>query len=186
MFNLGKKLSVGVITLTFCIGSQAFALSMECTAGATTASNSGLMPIENDITLNATEVQRSGSLDLKKCSTTEALGMTLALCATDDLEAAGIYKASLTILEKNNEAYFSTAQELLATPKKGKSLISLISVSALTPQFMQKMDKAEIAYPEFIGGDSLMIDDAVAAGFRKNVLNKSDVVNVSIGTCTLK
>ncbi|WP_374073977.1 hypothetical protein [Bdellovibrio bacteriovorus] len=184
MFNLGKKL--GVMTLALCIGSQALALSMECTVGATTATNSGLMPIENDITLNTTEVQRNGSLDLKKCSTTEALGMTLSFCATDDMEAIGIYKANVTILEKNNEAYFSTAQELLATPKKGRSLISLLSISTLTPQFMQKMDQAEISYPEYKGGDSLMIDDAVAAAFRKNVLNKSDVVNVSIGTCTLK
>ncbi|KHD87706.1 MAG: hypothetical protein OM95_12830 [Bdellovibrio sp. ArHS] len=189
MINAKRVLSIATTALLFGFSGQALALSMECSVNMTTATSGGLMPIEKAITLNATEIQQETRLELAKCSDTTLAGMTVKLCAIEDGDAAGVFHAELSIEREagGDELDFTAARDILALSKKQqRALVSVVSESALSPHFVKKMDDANMTFPEYKGGDSLMIDEAVAAAFKKGVLNKSDVVTVGIERCRIK
>jgi len=142
------------------------------------------------ITLKETLLQNAGSLDLKKCSHTKISDLNIVACGLEDSEAVGVYRAELNISDKltaTNDAFDSTtATDLLATPKKGTQLVSLVATSALSPVFIKKMTAASIEIPNYQGGDSLEIDDAIAAAMKKGVLTTQDIVAIAIDHCRLK
>lgn len=171
------------------ISSTGFAGTMDCQIGFTTASSGGLMPSEKIVTLKTTSVQKPASLDLKKCSVTLTADLKINLCAVEDAEALGIYKAEVVIEDPkgiDNGLNFSVADNLLATAKNGGKLIALNSKSALSPVFIKKMVAANLEFPEYQGGDSLMIDEAVAGAVKKGVLAENDIVTIAITSCSVK
>lgn len=183
-----KSISITAAALLLSLGSQAMAASMECSIGLTTATAGGLMPMERTITLKASEVRPEAKMELSECTDSDILGMTVTLCAIEDGDALGVFHAELFInRDGGEELEFTSAKDIFAYSKKrAGALVSLFSEGTLTPQFMKKMDDANLTYPEYKGGDSLAIDDAVSAAFKKGVLNKNDIVSLSIESCRLK
>ncbi len=172
------------------ISSTALANNIECNINLLQASAGGLMPIEMAVTLKQTLLQKSGFLELKQCSDNVISDLKIQLCAIEDSEALGVYKAELVIEDNNkqpsDEIDFTNAVSLLAVSKNGGSLVSLSSQSGLSPVFIKKMIAAKLDFPDFRGGDSLQIDAVVSSAYSKGVLKNSDIVAIDIESCTLK
>ncbi len=77
---------------------------MECSVGMNRASSGGLYPMEHNIILKSAIVQSEGSVDLKRCSSTTIQNLSVSLCAIEDGEAAGIFRAEIGDLRKVNSS----------------------------------------------------------------------------------
>lgn len=185
MIKMNKVTAFGALLMAFSFGSQAMAMSMECSVGMNRATAGGLYPVEREVVLKTAVVQ-SGDVDLQKCSSTQLQNFSISLCAIEDSEAAGIFHAEIAIFNKDQDQRFTAGKNLLAIAKKGSDLVTLTSASALTPSFEQKMESAGVAFPDYSGGDSLMIDEAVVKGFKKGAITNDDIVSVGIANCKLK
>lgn len=172
------------------ISSTGFAKNIECNINLLQASSGGLMPVQKAITLKQTLLQKSGALDLNQCSTNIVSDLKIQFCGIEDAEAVGVFKAELVMDENNKqpseEIDFTSAGSLLAISKKGGKLVILDSKSGLSPVFIKKMSAAKLDFPDYKGGDSLQIDEAVADAHKKGVLKDSDVVSIEIESCILK
>ncbi|WII73397.1 hypothetical protein QJS83_05880 [Bdellovibrio sp. 22V] len=180
MLSLRSTIPVALMSLSLGAYSSANARTMQCGVQMVTASHIGLVPMDDEFVLAAAPVT-----DTSKCATTTVKNMTLSLCAAEETEALGIYKVQVSM--SDSEGRIATAREILATSKNdAEDLISIYSECDFTPQFVRKMHAAGLQYPGYRGGDSLMIDRAVAAAFQKGVLDKHDIVLFNIGNCELK
>lgn len=184
MKNLIIALAVGLSS------SSAVASWMECSVNVLTASTSGLMPSEKPVALKIARVQDQGNLDLKKCSSTAISDLQVTFCAIEDSEALGVYMAEIVVEDKNEtdkeSLNFTSGNTVLATPKKGRELVGLMSRSALSPIFIKKMIAAKLDFPDYQGGDSLQIDLAVEKAVKAGAINFSDIVSLSLDSCQLK
>lgn len=181
---------MGVLSMVLGISTQTLAAGfMTCKVSLAKANAAGLMPLENDITLNIARIQ-SSNFELNKCSKTEVKehNLTLSLCATEDTEAIGIFSAGVIVTDSGaKELQFASASQLMATPRaSGRPLVFLRGESTLTDSFKAKMEAAGLEFPQYSGGDSLAIDDAVKNAFAKGVLTEKDIVSVGITDCFIK
>ncbi len=172
------------------ISSTVFAKNIECNISILKAASGGLMPAEKTITLKETPIQ-GNRLDLAKCSTTIVSDLKLSLCGIEDSEAIGVFNAELMLDENSTQEpdafAFTSAGALFANSKKGEGkLVRLNSQAALSPVFVKKMHAAKLDFTDYKGGDSLQIDEDVAAAFKKGVLTDSDIVSISIESCRIK
>lgn len=172
------------------ISSTVFAKNLECNISILKASSGGLMPAEKTISLKETLIQ-GNRLDLAKCSNTIVSNLKLNLCGIEDSEAVGVYTAELLIDENKSQPSdafaFTSATGLFANSKKGEGkLVRLNSQDGLSPVFVKKMTDANLNFTDYKGGDSLQIDEDVAAAFKKGVLTDSDIVSISIESCHIK
>lgn len=183
-----KKVLV-VLGIALC-ASSSFAAQMECGLGVMTATAGGLMPTEKPTQLKSVKVQLQGDLSLKGCSENTVEDLKITFCALEDSEAQGVYSAQILVEDKNEKdkdsLNFTSGSNLLALPKKGTVLVNLQSTTALSPIFAKKMEAAKLEFPDYKGGDSLQIDEAVSQGVKYNAIKAGEIVAVSLDSCVLK
>lgn len=182
-----KLLSFSSMALVMSLGSQAFAAStMTCKLGVYVASVSGLMPLEKDLTISGIQIQSTQGFDLEKCQNDTYAGVDMSLCALDT-EAKGVYKIELSLFARGQRDFeYHSVGQILAEPKKGSTLVGFEFKTAMNPYFTTRASAKGINVPEYTGGDSLAIDEAVGEAVKKGIVDKSDVVAISIGDCSTK
>lgn len=186
-----KTLSLTLLSSLILVTSAVQAKTMTCELGVLRASSGGLMPANENIQFKDSVVIQDGHLNIDKCTQTQITDMKLSLCALEYKQTIGIYNVELLIedvqsdLKSQDTFDFTSAATLFATARNGSDLVDLKTESALTPQFIKKMNTAKIKFPDYKGGDSLMIDDAVKKAYKKGVLRESDIVTVDVRSCKL-
>lgn len=187
MFIPQKMLSLGAMVLATTLGAQTFAASsMTCKLTVHVASVSGLTPLAKDLVISGIQIQPSHRFELDACQNESYGDMELSLCALDTL-AKGVYKIELSAFARGQKDFdYHSVGQILAEPKKGDILVGFEFKTVMNPQFTTRASAKGIDVPEYTGGDSLAIDDAVSEAFKKGIVNNSDVVAVSIGDCSAK
>lgn len=182
-----KMLLIGAMVLALGLGSQAMAASaMSCKLSVYVASASGLMPLEKQLTVAGVQIQGTQGFDLANCKNENYAGVGFSLCALDT-EAKGVYQVELSVYPAGSKDLdFQSVGQILAEPKKGNTLIGFEFKTAMNPQVTTKASAGGIKVPEYTGGDSLAIDQAIGEAVDKGIVNKNDVVALSIGDCSAK
>lgn len=186
-----KKLAALICLML--ISSTVFAATLECGVKTFNATATGLIGTDKVVTSLQAKIQSESDfkLDNQNCLTNSVAGLDLNLCGVEHNEATGVFAALITVTNKGDSAFNiensnSGAEYLLAQSKKGSTLAILNAKGALSPAFRQKMTAANLEFPEYVGGDSLQIDEAVKIGVEKGIIKKDEVVFIYADSCSLK
>lgn len=183
---LNKLLVVGLVSFT---ANLSLAATMTCELENFVADKGGLMPAPTPTIISNLVVQTTDSIQEDQCQKFQIDSEPAAICAILAPNTKDVYQAAIIMEggDDDDSSIFNLAiaYALFGLHKNEKDLVFLKSESILHPTFKIKMTAANLSYPNYKGGDSAQIDEAVVSGVAKSVIPVGSVVSVGLGNCRL-